>query len=72
MQIHNFINEICTNNNGVAVMIEAKHNCCSNRGIKHDSTMRTAYMSGAFLENGDNSRAEFYKFIDYAQNRNLM
>lgn len=72
MQIHNFINEECEYNNGVAVMIEAKHNCCSNRGIKHDSTMRTAYMSGAFLENNDNSRAEFYKFVDYAQNRNLM
>jgi len=72
MQIHNFINKVCTNNNGVAVMIEAKHNCCSNRGIKHDSTMRTAYMSGAFLDNNDNSRSEFYKFVEFAQQRNLM
>lgn len=70
-QIASFIDSVCENNAGVAVMIEAKHTCCSNRGIKHDSTMRTARMSGAFLENGDSSRAEFYKFIEFAQNRNL-
>lgn len=72
MQIHNFIRDVCTDNNGVAVMIEAKHNCCSNRGIKHDSTMRTAYMSGAFLDNNDNSRSEFYKFVEFGQSRSLM
>jgi len=66
MQIHNFIDGVCENNNGVAVMIEANHTCCSLRGIKHDSSMRTARMSGAFLDNNDNSRAEFYKFIEFA------
>ena len=66
-QIHQHIDLICEKNNGVAVMIEANHTCCSNRGIKHDSTMRTARMSGAFLDNKDQSRAEFYKFVEFAQ-----
>jgi len=72
MQIHDYINMVCEKNNGVAVMIEAGHTCCSNRGIRHDSTMRTARMSGAFLDNKDNSRAEFYKFVEFAQNRKLV
>lgn len=69
-QVHEHIDMVCEKNNGVAVMIEANHSCCSNRGIKHDSTMRTARMSGAFLDNGDQSRAEFYKFVEFAQNNN--
>jgi GTP cyclohydrolase I len=66
-QIHEYIDKVCERNAGVAVMIEANHTCCSNRGIKHDSTMRTARMSGAFLDNKDQSRAEFYKFVEFAQ-----
>lgn len=63
-QIHAFVDEVCVGNNGVAVMIEANHTCCSCRGIKHDSTMRTARMSGAFHDNDDNSRSEFYNFVN--------
>lgn len=68
-QIHKHVDEVCLLNKGVAVMIECDHTCCSNRGIKHDSTMRTARVSGAFHEDGGNgsSRAEFYKFIEFAQ-----
>ena len=29
--------------------------------------MRTAKMTGAFLDNNDNSRAEFYKFVEFAK-----
>jgi GTP cyclohydrolase I len=68
MQIHQYIDAVCEKNKGVAVLIEANHTCCSNRGIKHDSTMRTARMSGSFLDEKDNSRAEFYKFVEFAQN----
>ncbi len=68
MQIHEYINQVCVKNKGVAVLIEANHTCCSNRGIKHDSTMRTARMSGAFLDDKDQSRPEFYKFVEFAQN----
>jgi GTP cyclohydrolase I len=67
MQIHTYIDKICEKNKGVAVMIEANHTCCSNRGIKHDSTMRTARMSGAFLDEKDNSRSEFYKFVEFSK-----
>ena len=48
---------------GVGVMVEANHMCACVRGVKHDSTMKTARVSGCFLENEDNSRAEFYSFI---------
>lgn len=61
-----YINDICERNKGVAVMVEAKHTCCSSRGIKHNSTMRTAKMTGSFLDDNDNSRAEFYKFVELA------
>lgn len=67
MQILDFIDKTCEKNLGVAVMIECNHTCCSNRGIKHNSTMRTAKMTGAFLDNNDNSRAEFYKFVEFAK-----
>lgn len=67
MQIHEFINEVCAGNRGVAVMIEANHTCCSCRGIRHDSTMRTARMSGAFHDETDNSRHEFYKFVEFSK-----
>jgi len=63
MQIHNSIDEKCEQNIGVAVMIEAEHTCCSNRGIKHRSTMKTAKVSGAFDKEGE-TRAEFYSFIN--------
>lgn len=66
MQIHNYIDEVCEGNKGVAVMIECNHTCCSARGIEHDSTMRTARMSGAFHEEGDQSRHEFYKFVEFS------
>lgn len=68
MDIHKFIDKVCSNNKGVAVMVEANHTCCSLRGIKQNSSMRTARMSGAFHEPGDGSRNEFYKFIEFAQN----
>ena len=67
-QIHDFVNKVCENNLGVAVMIEANHTCCSMRGIKQNSTMRTAKMSGAFRDSVNNSRNEFYKFVEFAQN----
>lgn len=66
-QVHDFINNVCENNLGVAVMVEANHTCCSMRGIKQNSTMRTAKMSGAFRDAINNCRNEFYKFVEFAQ-----
>ena len=46
MQIHDHIHKECTQNIGVAVMIEANHMCACVRGVKHDSIMKTAKLSG--------------------------
>ena len=61
--IHHAIDTMITDNMGVAVMIEATHNCVSCRGVKHQgASMKTAKLTGAFLNDG-NARAEFYQFI---------
>ena len=64
--IHNAIDKICEGNIGVAVMVDATHNCVSCRGVKHQgASMQTAKLSGCFL-NEDAARAEFYKNIELA------
>ena len=61
--IHNSINTIINDNNGVAVMIEATHNCVQCRGVKHGgASMKTSKLTGAFKED-DATRAEFYEFV---------
>ena len=61
--IHHAIDELITYNKGVAVMIEATHNCVQCRGLKHvGASMKTAKLSGAFMEDGS-ARSEFYQFI---------
>ena len=61
--IHNAVDKICEGNLGVAVMIEAGHNCVSCRGVKHQgATMKTAKLSGCFLDE-DSARSEFYEFV---------
>ena len=64
--IHNAIDKICEGNLGVAVMIDATHNCVSCRGVKHHgASMQTAKLTGCFLEE-DAARAEFYQNIELA------
>jgi len=64
--IHNAVDKICEGNLGVAVMIDATHNCVSCRGVKHHgASMQTAKLSGCFLEE-DAARAEFYRNIELA------
>ena len=63
-QIHNYINEVCEGNKGVAVMVSANHMCACVRGVRHDSTMMTSKMSGAFLDDPA-ARNEFYRFVDH-------
>ena len=61
--IHHAIDELIQGNKGVAVMIDATHNCVSCRGVKHQgASMKTAKLSGAFMEDG-NARSEFYQFV---------
>ena len=59
----NYISDKCIGNGGVAVVIEAEHMCVKLRGIKHDSKMQTAKLSGAFSDVGK-TRSEFYGFIN--------
>jgi GTP cyclohydrolase I len=63
-QIADFIDKVCIGNKGVAVVIEANHMCACVRGVRHDSTMITSKLSGAFLKD-DATRNEFYQFITY-------
>lgn len=68
IQIHDRVNELCEDNQGVAVLIKAKHFCCSHRGILHDSDMQTVKLSGAFKETAE-ARSELYQLIDYANKK---
>ena len=63
MQIHNHIHNVCEQNDGVAVMIAADHMCACVRGVKHDSTMKTSKLSGAFMDSTELARSEFYEFV---------
>ena len=62
MQIHDYLNEVCEGNGGIAVVISCDHLCACVRGVKHNSTMKTAKLSGAF-KNDPACREEFYDFI---------
>jgi len=63
-QIHDAITNVCINNRGVAVMLEATHTCVCNRGVKHDGTvMKTSVLSGAFFDDSK-TREEFYFFVN--------
>lgn len=63
VRIHDSISKIIEDNLGVAVMIEASHNCVQCRGVRHFGTsMKTSKLSGEFIET-DKTRKEFYDFI---------
>lgn len=62
--IHNAVHTVCGETLGVAVMINATHNCVTCRGVRHQgASMQTAKLSGCFLEE-DSARSEFYKNIE--------
>lgn len=65
IQISDYVNSICPDNRGVAVVITATHSCVSCRGVKHAGcATSTSKLTGDFLTDSA-TRAEFYKFIDY-------
>ena len=64
MQIHDHINDVCSDNLGVAVMLSAGHMCACVRGVKHDATMKTSKLSGEFMNYKSHAREEFYSFIE--------
>lgn len=64
--IHSAVDKICEGNQGVAVSIDATHNCVSCRGVKHSgASMQTTKLTGAFLEE-DSARAEFMMHVSDA------
>ena len=59
--IHGAVDKITEGNLGVAVTIVAGHNCVSCRGVKHQgASMVTTKASGAFRDNTNNARKEFF------------
>ena len=63
VRIHDSINSIIKSNKGVAVMIEATHNCVQCRGVGHSGTkMKTSKLTGDFIDSAK-TRNEFYEFI---------
>ena len=59
--IHGAVDKITEGNLGVAVTIVATHNCVSCRGVKHKgASMVTTKASGAFRDNTNNVRKEFF------------
>lgn len=62
-QVHDEIDKQCVANRGVAVVIEATHNCTACRGVRHDSEMKTSQLSGYFFDNEVGTRTEFFTLI---------
>jgi GTP cyclohydrolase I len=61
--IHNAMDTIISDNNGVAVMIDATHNCVQCRGVKHGgASMKTSKLTGAFKDDAA-TRNEYYEFV---------
>ena len=61
--IHNAMDTIIEDNAGVAVMIDATHNCVQCRGVKHGgASMKTSKLTGAFKDDAA-TRNEYYEFV---------
>jgi len=59
MAIHNAINKVVENNQGVMVTIHATHNCVSCRGVKHmGASMITSEVSGVFADHTKTAKQE--------------
>ena len=56
MQVHDHVHDVCEENIGVAVSVEADHMCACVRVIKHNTTMKTYKFSGEFMNYDSNSR----------------
>jgi GTP cyclohydrolase I len=66
MAIHNAVNKVVENNQGVMVMINATHNCVSCRGIKHmGASMITSEVSGVFSDHDKTAKQEVMHMIGF-------
>jgi len=62
-EIHDYVSALIGDNRGVAVVIKAKHLCIFMRGVNQNTMTQTAELSGAFLENENLARLEFFDYI---------
>ena len=63
-KIHTELDNILTNNKGVAVYIKASHLCVQARGVKdYDTSMITSKLSGVFLDKNDTAKEEFLQMV---------
>jgi GTP cyclohydrolase I len=66
MAIHNAVNKVVEDNQGVMVMLNATHNCVSCRGIKHmGASMITSEVSGVFNDHNRTAKQEVMHMIGY-------
>ena len=69
MAIHNAINKVVEDNQGVMVMVNTTHNCVSCRGIKHmGASMITSEVSGVFNDHNRTAKQEVMHMIGYGLN----
>ena len=69
-QIANALNDTLSPK-GVAVVIEATHQCMTSRGVhKHGVTMQTSHMTGLFRKD-PRTRQEFFSLLASPFNRNI-
>jgi GTP cyclohydrolase I len=62
--IHNAINQVCEENIGIMVMIQATHQCVSCRGVKHQgASMVTSEVSGVFADHTRTAKMEVIEMI---------
>jgi GTP cyclohydrolase I len=69
MAIHNALDIIIENNEGIMVMIQAGHQCVSCRGVKHmGASMITSEVSGVFADHTRTAKTEVMHMIGYQLN----
>jgi len=64
--IHNALDKIIEDNEGIMVMIQATHNYVSCRGVKHmGASMITSEVSGVFADHNKTAKTEVMHMIGY-------
>jgi GTP cyclohydrolase I len=62
--IHNAVDVICEDNDGVMVVVHSFHNCVSCRGVKHfGASMVTSEISGVFADHTKTAKQEVMDMI---------
>jgi len=64
MAIHNSVDKVVGDNEGVMVVVHATHNCVACRGIKHmGASMITSEVSGVFKDHTKTAKQEVIEYI---------